>query len=109
MFAEIVSLKLKPASADEVRKLTEQKIAPWLRGRRGFHGLHMAQVGDAEMIVFNTWSGKADADASVGEEERLIQQTIGHLLSSPPSFSRGQIVVHAPGHEPLHSPEMHPS
>ena len=106
MFSEIVSLRLRPGTAEEVRRLTEQRIVPWLRGRAGFHGLHMVQMGDGEMVIFNTWSSRPDASGRA-EEERLIQQTLGHLLAAPLEVREGQTVVHAPGHEPVHGEETH--
>lgn len=96
-----------PGTADEFRKLTEQSIVPWQKGRDGFHGLRMVQVGDAEVIAFETWVSKQQADAAKGEEQRLTQQSMGNILAALPSFNEGSMIVHAPGHEPHHGPGVH--
>lgn len=102
-FARVISYKLKPGTADELRNLIEQSVVPWLKGRDGFHGLHMVQLSDAEAFAFETWETKQQADAAKGEEERLIEQTVGHIMATPPSYSEGKMIVHAPAHEPHHA------
>ncbi|MBI4320277.1 MAG: hypothetical protein HY675_17445 [Chloroflexi bacterium] len=107
MFARLINFKLKQGTVDEMRKLTEQVAVPWLRGQKGFHGLHLVQVSDTEMIAFETFERKEDVDAIREETERKIQQVIGHILAAPPSFTTGNLAVHAAGHEPHRGPGLH--
>ncbi len=107
MFARLTTFKIKPGTADDLRKRTEKDAVPWLRGQKGFHGLHLIKVGDTEIIGFGMWESKASADASRVEVEKLIQRIFGDLLTAPPSFSEGEQILHAAGPEPHHGPGMH--
>lgn len=106
-FARVISLKLRPGTINELRKITEQSIVPWLKGRDGFHGLHVVQVAETEVVAFETWISRQYAETAKGEEQRLIQQAMANILAAPPSFSEGKMIVHARGHEPHHRPEVH--
>jgi hypothetical protein len=90
----------------EARKLIEDELAPWLRGRDGFHGLHVAQVGDDELLAFDVWNTKEDLDASKGEQDQMASQMLASVLASRLEYKEGAIVVHVAGHEP-HAEECH--
>ncbi len=100
MYAQVTFFKVKPGMIEEMRKLTEQHIAPWLRGRRGFHGLHVATIGATDVFAFGVWLNKGEAEASRPEYDRLIQQTLGHLLTATPEHKEGDVLLHVAGHEP---------
>lgn len=104
MFARVITFKIKPGSADDVRRRTERDLVPWLRGQKGFHGLHLIKVSDTEMIAFETWESKTTADDTRNEVEKHIQRIIGDLLTAPPSFTEGEQTLHAAGHEPHRGP-----
>ena len=100
MYAQTISFELRPGTMEETRKLIEDKLVPWLRGREGFHGFHAAQVGDDELLAFNVWNTKGDFDVSKGEQDQMISHTFAPVFASPPEFKEGAIVIHAAGHEP---------
>ncbi|MCL5264881.1 MAG: hypothetical protein M1343_06780 [Chloroflexi bacterium] len=100
MHAQVTFFKIKPGTIEEMRTLTEERIAPWLRGRRGFHGLHVMSIGATDVYAFGVWLSKADADASKPEYDRLMQQILGHLLTATPEHKEGNVILHVASHEP---------
>ncbi|MGQ9675663.1 MAG: antibiotic biosynthesis monooxygenase [Chloroflexota bacterium] len=104
MYTRIINFKIRPGSADELRRIAEQDTVPFLKGLRGFHGEHMVQVSETEIVSFETWENKESADASRQAVEQHIRQRYSHILTSSPSFSEGQLIVHGAGHEPHHHP-----
>ncbi len=107
MYARVITFMIKPGTADEVAKRAEKSAVPWLTGQKGFHGMHMIKVGDAEMIAFEVWEDKATFDASRQGVEQQIQQIIGDLLTAPASIVEGEQMAHARGQESHHGQCTH--
>lgn len=100
MYAHITTFRLRPGTMEETRRLMERELVPWLRGREGFHGFHLARISDTEAVAFGVWGDRRVAEASKDDHDRMIQQTLKHLFAAPPEYREGEVEVHAAGHAP---------
>lgn len=89
MYAQIITLSLKPDKVDEVVKLYQDYINPEIRSSRGYRGFSLLLDREKSKAVSVTvWDDRAAAESS--EEAHLyLEQRAGYPLYSAPPVREG--------------------
>ena len=89
MYAQLITIKVKPDRIDEFRELYEEYINPEIKSSEGYRGFYLLVDKEAgKAISITLWEDKAAAEAS--EEENLyLEQRAGYPLYSEAPHREG--------------------
>jgi hypothetical protein len=85
MFTRIVSMRLKPNSANEVSQTVEKKILPVLRKQAGFRDeVTLIAPGGLEAVGISMWDSREQAEAyNTGAYPEVLRQ-LNNLIEGTP-------------------------
>ncbi len=89
MYAQLITLSIKPEKLDEVLKLYQDYINPEIRSSKGYRAFYLLVDREKSKAVSVTvWDDRAAAEAS--EEAHLyLEQRAGYPLYSAPPVREG--------------------
>ena len=92
MFARLVTIKLKPNSAEEFSRLLDKEILPLLRRQKGFRD-EMAFVSRerAKAIGISLWDTKEDAVAYKDTGYPEVLKALVKVLSGKPTVETFEV------------------
>jgi hypothetical protein len=98
MYATIRRFTLKTGTLDQnaldkLRQRIEDGLVPSLQEIRGFHGYHVVNVGNKELVSFNLFEDKAGATESNRRSAEFVKKDpIKDQLGGPDTFE-GEVLV----------------
>lgn len=85
MFGRQVTLKLKPNSATELKRIAETEILPILRKQKGFRDeITFISPERSEAIANSFWDTKANAEAYEVTTYVLVLKTLSNVIDGTP-------------------------
>lgn len=89
MYAQLITLSLKPEKTDEVLKLYQDYINPEIRSSKGYRSFYLLVDREkAKAVSMTVWDDRSSAEAS--EEAHLyLEQRAGYPLYSAPPVREG--------------------
>ena len=89
MYAQLITVKVKPDKIKEFRELYQEYINPEVKSTEGYRGFYLLLDEESSRAISVTlWKDKAAADAS--EEANLyLEQRAGYPLFAAPPVREG--------------------
>jgi hypothetical protein len=93
MFARNVSLRLRPNTLNEFRRVFDAQIIPLLRKQKGFKDvITFAMPGGADIVAISLWDTKEHAEAYNTAGYPEVMKSLEPLLDGSPKLRVADIV-----------------
>jgi heme-degrading monooxygenase HmoA len=95
MYANIRFGKVKPGSADEIARLSEENIVPQITQAPGYRGYYLIHTNNDEIFSVTLFENKETAENVGAQGLQWIREHLGQYVEGQPQLVTGEVILHA--------------